>query len=312
MSDDEQAARDRLASLHAEEQRQLAAEASSPVLKDTNSGQVIDFAAYLRGLHVAARTPAELARAAEEEQARAALPCAAHLADVADLCRRPTRANPTPLVACDARLAAWRALAGARAEADRAARYRTRADLLARAGVPERHLELVRTWSWDRRRQPLVQVRRWHEGQAQALVLAGETGAGKSGAAAWACAMGPRLRPNSAASVLWLQASRLGFVPLYAQDDGPRPRVLWEDLVDAQLLVLDDIGRPTLVKDRTWCDRLDLLLSERMDAGRETIMTANGLRPALEAMFGAATRDRLRAWCTWETTDAPSGRQEET
>lgn len=211
---------------------------------------------------------------------------------------------------------AWLADEPRRKAAEEAARVASRTAALERLGVPGRHAALVAAGKLERR-GPLLQAEQWHATGAQGLVLAGDTGRGKSVAAAWLADRGPRRRPGP---VVWVHASDLGRLSLFDRGPEPepaaprrRPRFSWDDLLDAQLVILDDLSFAWLCREETVRERACVFLAQAFDNGAEVVMTANMGRAQIEEMLGAAQiLDRLDAWCDWRESGGESCRRKET
>lgn len=155
---------------------------------------------------------------------------------------------------------------------------------LAEADVPD---ELVTALTGEvKDTEALAQVRAWRESDRTSLLLCGARGVGKSFAAAWALARGPR-RPGGPGSprAVWLHAAELA-----ALDSGDK-RLL--QLRRCGVLVVDELGcgdtRPERLRER-----LDSVWSVRLDRGLDTLVTSNLSIAEASQLLDERLRDRLR------------------
>jgi DNA replication protein DnaC len=203
---------------------------------------------------------------------------------------------------------AWRRSAAQRqAQAEREA-IEQRLRALDLAGVPDPCLDLIRRNGVNPDNEPLKQALRWYEGGSSSLIMGGDTGRGKTVAAAVCAYRGPRRRPGK---VAWIYYPELNQHQTWedADEKGKRRRLLlWEEILDAQLIVVDDVWSAIMGRPETYRNRMVALLTYALDRGREVIMTWNGsdqqqFRNALDA---DQVFDRLEHWCAWEWTSGDS------
>lgn len=195
------------------------------------------------------------------------------------------------------------------AQRDQALRARLRA-----AGVPGDHEDVLVTRQFDHRKDALSRVQRWRKSNRRLLVLVGDVGLGKSLAACWLIATGPRRpyrHPGGYDERTWpehlqpryIRSSRLARLSMYEANKGKaKPERLELELVEkCSLLIIDEVGRGDVGSFERWADRLDDLVGGRYDAGLDTVMTTNKTREEFREIFGMALFDRLTGkGGTWE------------
>lgn len=170
--------------------------------------------------------------------------------------------------------------------------------MLERVGVPLRCAEMA----LEHDRTPAMQCARdwWETAQPTAfLLLLGGVGSGKSVAGAWVTFMacnGMYMRnPNVDSRLLrgegmFIRAAEVSRSTM--SDYESADRELFEELCDAKLLVLDDLGA-----ERSWdgwLSRLDELLDRRYGDRRRTVITSNLDAAAFKLRYGARIADRIR------------------
>ena len=207
----------------------------------------------------------------------------------------------------DAAAAAERAEAASRMALETKSRIRT-------AGIPEEHEDVLLA-GVDTDRTLIKQAALWHADTAKRiLVIGGSVGVGKTLAACWLLAQGPRRAYRSAdgRDTSWphelhprfIRSSALARLDTYRSSDLA--------LIEAcSMLVIDEVGGGDVGAPASWAERLDMIVSGRHDAGRDTIMTTNIGRPAFEREFGARLYDRLTGRGLWINVAGRSLRQPE-
>lgn len=166
---------------------------------------------------------------------------------------------------------------------------------VTKLGVP--HELLIELRNADTR-EPMGVSQRWWKGQKHtfpALVLNGDTGIGKSLAAAWCVVEWARHHP-------WNQGSRMQNEEPCVWLDGTRLRKLGEwgepaqDLIaaaeTAALCVVDDLGRDA---DRRAIEAVSDVMMHRVDRKRTTILASNLRGKAFAERYGQPLVDRLLA-----------------
>lgn len=187
---------------------------------------------------------------------------------------------------------------------------------LRTAGVPEDHVKMLVSQGLDKTGDAMVRSKRWRQGNRRILVLGGALGVGKSLAACWLLACGPR-RPYphpegydeptwpSALAPRFILARRLARLDTYRSGE--------LDLVEkCALLVVDEVGAGDVGSYDKWAERLDGIVSGRYDAALDTVMTTNLTRDEFRKAFGERLFDRVSGTCgTWEEFAGKSLRQKQ-
>lgn len=177
-----------------------------------------------------------------------------------------------------------RVVAARRAAEDEEARAAVRARLEA-ADVPARHITTLCTGQLDEH-EPLQAVRRWHAAPGRPLlVLVGARGIGKSLAAAWAVAQGPRRGGRA----LWVQATELAAMEFYGEA-GQR----LEAVRRCGLLVVDEVGAGEVGRPESWGPRIESVLCSRHDRDLDTLVTSNMSKEEFVRSHDERVLDRLR------------------
>lgn len=168
---------------------------------------------------------------------------------------------------------------------------------LRRLGVPERAAATLANLNEDR--PGLRAVRAWMappptEAKPKALLLLlGETGTGKTVAAAYAALQaisahrpGPTGSPTDI--VVWAAAADLSALSTFTESDKD-----WlERMKRCRLLVLDDLGSEAVHEHAQ--QRLDRLIDERYGNNRLTVITSNASVDIFKQRVGARIADRMR------------------
>lgn len=184
---------------------------------------------------------------------------------------------------------------------------------LRTAGIPEDHVRVLTSAGLDKSGDAMQRVVRWRKGDRRVLVLAGAVGRGKSLAACWLLAMGPR-RPYphpGGYDTTWPAELAPRFVAArrLARLDTYRSREL-DVLERCSVLVVDEVGGGDVGSASSWAERLDSLVSARYDAALDTILTTNLGRDEFREAFGERLFDRVSGSAgTWEEFAGPSLRQ---
>lgn len=140
------------------------------------------------------------------------------------------------------------------------------------------------------------------------IVLAGGVGVGKTGlaigaiaeAAAWA------VRPRF---VSWLRLqSRIA--DSYGSGSSDSRYRLLDELVRADVLVLDDFGTGGKLATEHAIGIAEELIEGRVTSGHATLITTNLSREQLEAEFGARVASRVDAMCEWAELTGEDARRE--
>ncbi|NKF21555.1 ATP-binding protein [Solimonas marina] len=162
---------------------------------------------------------------------------------------------------------------------------------LKQVGIPPRyadaHLdevdqaEAIRAW-----------LRAARAGKSGALVVLGHTGTGKThlacAAARYAIEQGMAARYTTVPRYLRQIAETWGV-------RGVTERAVHQPLVDAELLVLDELGAGRAGENDTW--RVHDLIADRYDEARPTILISNLTPNELRAVIGDRAYDRIREDC---------------
>jgi len=160
--------------------------------------------------------------------------------------------------------------------------------VLAQRGVPQRlHLPALTPW----KTQALALVERLLAGEGMVLVLGGDTGRGKSCAAAVALARRPGL---------WVNAPDLSKIPTEegAPDIDARMRT-------TPLLVLDEVGLEHSPSGYA-AGRICAAICAREAAGRQTIVTTNLSAEQFGEKYGDRIGSRLNGDpLGWQTVSGP-------
>lgn len=129
----------------------------------------------------------------------------------------------------------------------------------------------------------LTEAKRWYPEASWVLMLLGDSGLGKSVAAAWC------------AREAWVAHGSVRWIPCNQQQlerhFGPDADRLRTAATNATLLVIDDLERERSTD--AWVDWLKAVLHQRHAHQRKTIITSNKGGTVLEARLGPATWDRL-------------------
>lgn len=183
------------------------------------------------------------------------------------------------------------------AREDMAATPRDVVHHLERAGIPRRNIDPL--LGDTRQTSALIGAKAWWSkielGGSTTLVLAGNSGVGKSTAAAWCVLQYALLHPwNSQPSgpqkppIMWLEGGQLAQIPEWS--DAGRDEL--ERARNCKLLVINDGGLEATKPAMTALSNLCIL---RSDFERWTIFTTNLLAQAFRDRYGAALADRFRS-----------------
>lgn len=167
---------------------------------------------------------------------------------------------------------------------------------LQRAGIPQRNLDPL--LAETKQTSSLVGAKAWWSklelGGASTLVLTGNSGIGKSTAAAWCALQYALIHPwNSGPSgpqrspIVWLEGGQLAQLPEWSQDG----REELERARNCKLLVINDGG---LEATKTAMQVLANLCILRSDFDRWTIFTSNLVSTEFVGRYGNALADRFR------------------
>jgi hypothetical protein len=206
-----------------------------------------------------------------------------------------TAANPKLAADWDAAFAEDEHRAAVRClEADERHLLATCAGPLRRMGVPEVAVETVAQGAVHGLKQTpaMLAAAAFVRGTRSALLLFGDTGAGKSVAAAW-CLLRARCVENGHLRLdptrgLFVRASEAARIPKFGEES-----FRWPVLLKVPWLVLDDFGRQG--DSEFWGERFDELMDARLSGRLRTILTTNKADEELRAALGARVESRLAA-----------------
>lgn len=124
--------------------------------------------------------------------------------------------------------------------------------------------------------------------EAWCLVLSGGKGTGKSTAAAlWLYENVPlNANETSYKKRYWWSGTKIARINGYNKD--------YEKMIEAQYMVIDDLGIEYLDKNGNFLQRLDELIDERYSNFRRTIITTNLNGAAFKERYGDRVSDRMR------------------
>lgn len=161
-----------------------------------------------------------------------------------------------------------------------------RAEVAAtRSGIPEEVVKLVKS---DKLFDTYV-LQEIRNKTFTILVLSGETGTGKSVAAAW-WLMQPYLKDGSGnVSIMWISATKLSRWSRY--DDTQMDRLL-----KVNRLVIDDLGTEYADKKGNFAVTLDEVVNERSEYKRPTVFTTNLNAAGFTGRYDKRVVDRMRKY----------------
>lgn len=161
---------------------------------------------------------------------------------------------------------------------------------LRRCGVGDRTAAVIATGPEDC--QILRDVQAWVESKATFLLLAGDTGVGKTVAAATvlleAVARWDGGQAFDASRGRFVKADDLCRMGYY--DDETARRI--QRLSDVPWLVLDDLGAELVTQP--WIATLQTIVDRRHEARRRTVLTANLSAERFREQYGRRVVDRIR------------------
>ena len=157
-------------------------------------------------------------------------------------------------------------------------------------GVPRMH---VRNLPGRENEAAATEVDAWDHRERTCLVLSGAGGVGKSHAAArWLWREYPVNPERRVQQRRWWDAREIQML-------GRFDRASHRELVEMPLLVVDDLGAEPGDEDAWWRSRVELLIAQRVEDLRGTLVTTNLDAGQLRARYGERLYDRLRHRARW-------------
>lgn len=161
-------------------------------------------------------------------------------------------------------------------QVERAERQRRWSEAMQRmvdAGVPEDARQAFRAYE---PRDASEHARRWADGRSRLLCLSGESGSGKSVAAA--------LAVGRLGYAVWLHACDLQWLT-------PIERDRWTDATTCPLLVVDDLGVERLTEQAL--SLFVRIVTSRWDSNRRTVLTTNLAAGEIRPRYGDRIARRI-------------------
>jgi DNA replication protein DnaC len=152
--------------------------------------------------------------------------------------------------------------------------------------VPVRAWDVISSRSFDEKTPAVEAARTWFTSGKTLLGLVGGCGSGKTVAAADLV----RSEFRTGRSAIWVQ----GYHVPRASGLDAASRERWEQLLQIDLLVVDDIGQQYLDAKGWATAALETLLCERFGEARRTVLTSNADTATFKQLIGERLVDRFR------------------